>query len=248
MTNKSDLEKLPRYSPSVFKPSGHDEPLPGMANDKEGSWLLRSDVLAFFNNLKPESYRERLPDVRESVMRSFVIARPGHRNGDLTMDVTVGLYPDGRPGEIFIRSDYTGSFASGALDAVATALSMAWQYGVPFRPTVEKLKGMRFEPQGATGDPEYGLVTSPLDYVAKWLLKRFCGVSGGEDSSQIEGPRSSDGIPDDRPLDPAKVLEDLKAVRQVDLRLCLNCGLVDESKAVCRRCGDRRWSSKAEKP
>ena len=59
------------------------------------------------------------------------------------------------------------------------ALSMAWQYGVPFRPTVEKLKGMRFEPQGATGDPKYGIVTSPLDYVAKWLLDRF-GKEVGE--------------------------------------------------------------------
>ena len=117
--------------------------------------------------------RERLPDTRHSVTRKFKIARPGHRNGDLSMYVTVGLYPDGRPGEIFIRSDYTGSFASGALDAVAMVLSVAWQHGVPFEPTVEKLKGMRFEPQGVTGDPKYTIVTSPLDYVAKWLLDKF---------------------------------------------------------------------------
>jgi len=117
--------------------------------------------------------RERLPDTRESITRKFEIARPGHRNGDLSMYVTVGLYPDGRPGEIFIRADRTGSFASGALDAVAMVLSVAWQYGVPFAPTVAKLRGMRFEPQGATGDPKYGLVKSPLDYVAKWLLDRF---------------------------------------------------------------------------
>ena len=151
VTNKSDLEKLPRYS--AGNEEGGDSF--GMREDPGGEWLRRGEVLAFFGNLKPEPYRERLPDVRESVIHTFVIARPGHRNGDLTMDVTVGLYPDGRPGEIFIRSDYTGSFASGALDAVATALSMAWQYGVPFKPTVEKLKGMRFEPQGATGDPKY---------------------------------------------------------------------------------------------
>lgn len=58
-------------------------------------------------------------------------------------------------------------------------LSVAWQYGLPFRPTVEKLRGMRFEPQGATGDAKYGLVKSPLDYVARWLLDRF-GGEGGE--------------------------------------------------------------------
>ena len=120
-----------------------------------------------------EPHRERLPDTRRSVTRKFKIARPGHRNGDLRMYVTVGFYPDGRPGEIFIKSDLTGSFASGALDAVAMVLSVAWQYGLPFRPTVEKLRGMRFEPQGATGDAKYGLVKSPLDYVARWLLDRF---------------------------------------------------------------------------
>jgi hypothetical protein len=175
MSNRSDLEKLTRWYPATT-PGGEFD---GMGKDKDGSWLKRDDVLAFFGGLKPEAFRERLPDTRDSIIRSFVIARPNHRNGDLKMDVTVGLYPDGRPGEIFIRSDYTGSFASGALDAVAMALSMAWQYGVPFRPTVEKLKGMRFEPQGATGDPKYGIVTSPLDYVAKWLLNRF-GKEAGE--------------------------------------------------------------------
>jgi ribonucleoside-diphosphate reductase alpha chain len=131
--------------------------------------------------------RERLPAVRQSVTRKFHIARPGHRNGDLRMYVTVGLYPDGRPGEIFIRSDYLGSFASGALDAVAMVLSVAWQHGVPFRPVIEKLRGTRFEPQGATGDPEYGIVTSPLDYVAKWLLRRFGGEQEDPGGSQDVG-------------------------------------------------------------
>ena len=76
-------------------------------------------------------------------------------------------------GDLSIESDLVGSFASGALDAVAMVLSVAWQYGLPFRPTVEKLRGMGSEPQGATGDAKYGLVKSPLDYVARWLLDRF---------------------------------------------------------------------------
>ena len=122
--------------------------------------------------------RNRLPDTRQSITRKFKIARPGHTSGDLSMYVTVGLYPDGRPGEIFIRSDRTGSFASGALDAVAMVLSVAWQYGVPFEPTVAKLRGMRFEPQGASGDSKYGIVKSPLDYVARWLLDRFVKEEG----------------------------------------------------------------------
>jgi ribonucleoside-diphosphate reductase alpha chain len=117
--------------------------------------------------------RRCLPDTRKSITRKFRIVRPGHERGDLKMYVTVGLYEDGTPGEIFIKADRSGSLASGALDAVAMELSMAWQYGVAFEQTVRKLVGMRFDPQGATGDKEYSFVASPLDYVARWLLNRF---------------------------------------------------------------------------
>lgn len=117
--------------------------------------------------------RKRLPDERKGVTKKFRIPRPGHKNGDLKMWVTVGLYENGRPGEIFIKADRTGSIASGALDAVAMVLSIAWQYGVPFEPTIAKLQGMRFEPEGHTGDPKYPIVASPLDYIARWLLDRF---------------------------------------------------------------------------
>jgi ribonucleoside-diphosphate reductase alpha chain len=144
-----------------------------MAEDESGEWLRREDVVRFLNSTSLTPFRERLPETRESVTRKFKIARPGHRNGELRMYVTVGLYPDGRPGELFIHSDRTGSFASGALDAVAMCMSIALQHGVPFEPLVEKLRGMRFEPQGMTGDPKYAIVTSPLDYVARWLLDRF---------------------------------------------------------------------------
>ena len=121
------------------------------------------------------SERKRLPVEREKgITREFKIPRPGHRNGDLEMFVTINCFPDtGRPGEIFIRSDRTGSMASGALDAVAMSLSIAWQHGVPFEDSISKLVGMRFEPEGVTGDPAYPIVTSPLDYIARWALTRF---------------------------------------------------------------------------
>lgn len=168
MSTRTDLDKLKRYCSAV-----EDSTSPCMVADPEGRYLRREDVANLLNNTQPEPFRERLPDTRDSVTRKFEIARPGHRNGDLSMYVTVGLYPDGRPGEIFIHSDRTGSFASGALDAVAMCMSIALQHGVPFEPLVGKLKGMRFEPQGMTGDPRYAIVTSPLDYVARWLLDRF---------------------------------------------------------------------------
>lgn len=175
--DKKDVAELVRHCLEGAKYDKDSDvvrvPAFGQLDDAYFSREMAEQLLAFFPGVKHSSFRERLPDTRQSVTRKFKIVRPGHRNGDLCMYVTVGLYPDGRPGEIFIRSDLTGSFASGALDAAAMILSIAWQYGVPFTPTVEKLKGMRFEPQGVTGDSQYSIVASPLDYVARWLLDRF---------------------------------------------------------------------------
>ena len=126
--------------------------------------------------------REKLPDERKSVCKTFRIPRQTKKcehcgeeikRGPLKMYVHVGLYEDGRPGELFIKADQEGSMARGALDAVAMSLSMAWQYGVPFEASVRKLAGMRFDPMGMTGDPACPIVSSPLDYVARWLLLKF---------------------------------------------------------------------------
>ena len=117
--------------------------------------------------------RERLHTDRKSITRDFKIPCPGHPQGDFVMHATVGQYPDGRPGELFLWADKAGSLASGALTAVAISLSFQWQHGVPFEASVGKLKGMRFEPMGATGDKDYSIVSSPLDYLARWLLDRF---------------------------------------------------------------------------
>jgi ribonucleoside-diphosphate reductase alpha chain len=117
--------------------------------------------------------RERLHADRRSVTRDFKIPVPRHPVGDFVMHATVGQYPDGRPGELFLWADKAGSLASGALTAVAISLSFQWQHGVPFEASVAKLRGMRFEPMGATGDKNYPLVSSPLDYLARWLLDKF---------------------------------------------------------------------------
>lgn len=110
--------------------------------------------------------RERLPDERKSETFTF-------RIGDFQMYVHVGLYPDGRPGELFITTDKEGSFARSALDAAATSTSMALQYGAPLIPIMEKWRGMSFPPAGVTGDPRYPMVTSPLDYMARRLIDFF---------------------------------------------------------------------------
>jgi ribonucleoside-diphosphate reductase alpha chain len=118
--------------------------------------------------------RKRLPGLRFGRRRKFRIPRPGNEDGDFEMFVTINVYPDtGHPGEMFIDADYEGTFARGALDAAAICASMAWQNGVPFEDVMRKLVGLRFDPMGVTGDPEYPIVTSPLDYAARWALDRF---------------------------------------------------------------------------
>jgi len=114
--------------------------------------------------------RERLPDERQSVTRKFHIRTP---DGDEKIYVHVGLYADGRPGELFLTVDKAGSLARGAIDAVAMSISVGLQHGVPLGIYTAKLRGMRFDPAGLTGDPAYPQVASVLDLVARWLDDRF---------------------------------------------------------------------------
>lgn len=112
--------------------------------------------------------RERLPDERKGVTRRFHV-RAGGEN--VKVYVTVGRYPDGRIGEVFLKVDRQGTLASGALDAVALAISVGLQYGIPLGAFVDKFVGMRFEPAGFTGDNDdrYRTCTSVLDLVARYL-------------------------------------------------------------------------------
>lgn len=120
--------------------------------------------------------RRRLPRDRRGFTRKIEI-HAGDGDGPRVVDVyvTVGLYDDGAPGEVFLRIGKAGSLASGAFDALSTIMSIALQYGVPMQAMVEKLRAMRFEPSGPTGDPEIGIALSICDAVAKWLALRFCG-------------------------------------------------------------------------
>ena len=115
---------------------------------------------------KQKAVRRRLPDERQAVTHKFSIA--GHEGY-----ITVGLYEDGTPGEIFITMSKEGSTISGLMDAFATSVSMALQYGVPLRVLVEKFQHMRFEPSGFTGNREIPIAKSVLDYMFRWLGKKF---------------------------------------------------------------------------
>lgn len=110
--------------------------------------------------------RRRLNDERKAMTHKFQV---GAHEGYLT----VGLYDDGQPGEIFIRMSKEGNVMSGVLDAFATAISISLQYGVPLKVLVGKFALMRFEPSGATQNPNIPSARSIVDYVFRWLALKF---------------------------------------------------------------------------
>ena len=114
----------------------------------------------------PAPYRRRLPDERDAVTHKF---RVGEQEGYLT----VGVFPDGTPGEVFLKMAKEGSTVSGLMDAVALLTSVALQYGVSLERLAAKLEETRFEPYGVTANPEIPFATSVLDYVFRWLRLHF---------------------------------------------------------------------------
>ena len=114
----------------------------------------------------PRAIRHRLPDERASLTHKFNIA--GHEGY-----ITVGLYPSGQPGEIFIRMAKEGSTISGLMDSFATAVSLALQHGVPLKLLCEKFAHSRFEPSGWTGSEQLGYAKSIMDYLFRWIELRF---------------------------------------------------------------------------
>jgi ribonucleoside-diphosphate reductase alpha chain len=111
----------------------------------------------------PAPYRRKLPDERRSITHKFSVA--GHEGY-----VTVGLYEDGKPGEIFIVMSKEGSTISGLMDSFATAVSLTLQYGVPLEALVDKFTHMRFEPAGFTRTP------NPHGQVPRGLHLQMAGL------------------------------------------------------------------------
>jgi ribonucleoside-diphosphate reductase alpha chain len=110
--------------------------------------------------------RKRLPAERNALTHRFEVG--GHEGY-----ITVGLYDDGQPGEIFLKMAKEGSTVSGLMDAFATAVSLALQYGVPLQALVDKLSHTRFDPQGFTKNPEVPIAKSLMDYIFRWMASRF---------------------------------------------------------------------------
>ncbi|MGI8971755.1 MAG: vitamin B12-dependent ribonucleotide reductase [Dehalococcoidia bacterium] len=165
--------------------------------------------------------RKRLPDERLSLTHKFTV-------GDQEGYVTVGLYDDGQPGEVFIKVSKQGSTVSGLMDTIAQLTSIAIQYGVPLESLSSKLKGARFEPAGMTRNPELPTATSLVDYIFRYLEYKY--VDGGERSHQ------------QLPLWAGKV-EKVDIVPVQSGMGCPECGSLlhyAEGCLICRSCGFSR--------
>ena len=127
----------------------------------------------------PKAIRHRLPDERLSITHKFNIG--GHEGY-----LTVGLYKDGMPGEIFITMAKEGSTVSGLMDSFACAVSIGLQHGVPLKLLCEKFAHTRFEPSGWSSNPDIGYAKSIMDYIFRWLQLRFLT---GQQQALFEGLR-----------------------------------------------------------
>ncbi len=166
--------------------------------------------------------RRRLPDERQSLTHHFSV---GGQEGY----VTIGLYDDGLPGEMFIRMAKEGSTVSGLMDSFATAASLALQYGVPLQVLCDKFSHTRFEPSGWSGNPKIGYAKSLMDYLFRWLDLRFLKGEQGTlfaRQDQAEPLRATDGA--------------VKALGQVvelgDAPTCQFCGSLMVRNGSCYRC------------
>jgi len=177
----------------------------------------------------PEVQRHKLPDERRSITHKFTV---GTHEGYLT----VGLYPDGRPGEIFIVMAKEGSTISGLMDSFALAVSMALQHGVPLKVLVDKFSHTRFEPQGFTGNPAIGHASSIMDYIFRWLDLKGPNGRFGEQEQKVEAPKvefadatipGEDGL-EDNPLG--------GFVAESDAPPCHDCGAITVRSGSCHKC------------
>jgi len=184
--------------------------------------------------------RRKLPDERKSITHKFDIA--GHEGY-----ITVGMYEDGTPGEIFVTMSKQGSTISGLMDSFATAISFALQYGVPLQFLVDKFSHMRFEPSGFTKNPQIPYAKSIVDYLFRWMASKFLDEEAKREVGIIESEKSlsakSDVAPATLAMAPVASLRDGKDggirqafINQADAPPCPDCGSIMVRNGACYKC------------
>ena len=213
--------------------SSKDDPRPGAAAPHEPEDM----------NAPPRAVRHKLQEERASITHKFNIG--GHEGY-----ITVGLYPNGEPGELFITMAKEGSTVSGLMDSFALAVSIALQHGVPLKLFCEKFAHTRFEPSGWTNNPDIGFAKSIMDYIFRWLQLRFTGqqqllfenlrpkasVQLSEDAaSAMRRPETGNREPGPGSIHAADALAGI--IDLGDAPTCSFCGSIMTRNGSCYRCG-----------
>ena len=185
--------------------------------------------------------RRRLPDERKSITHKFSV---GGHDGYLT----VGMYEDGTPGEIFIVMAKAGSTLSGVMDSFATAVSLGLQHGVPLHLFVNKFSHVRFEPHGFTKNADIPIAKSIVDYIFRWLGIKFLEYAPASVAHEVakEDPLEADGV---HPVADSQLSlinggtnghaqdeDDRTFVSQADAPPCSDCGAIMVRRGACYSC------------
>src|SRR5438876_565220 len=188
--------------------------------------------------------RRKLPDERKAVTHKFDIA--GHEGY-----LTVGLYEDGMPGELFVTMAKEGSTISGLMDAFATQTSYALQFGVPLKFMVDKFSHMRFEPSGFTKNKEIPIAKSIVDYIFRWMASHFLpveeqdevGIVRREDPKPVEPEFKVIAAPAALPAQGAQESKTINgtatqkiAFVNTDAPACPDCGSITVRSGSCYKC------------
>ncbi len=211
--------------------------------------VMRAGVLEAATEAAPMPARHRLPDERNSITHKFDIA--GHEGY-----ITVGLYEDGMPGELFLTMAKEGSTISGFADAFAQAISYALQYGVPLQDLVDKFSHVRFEPAGMTKNPDVRFAKSIVDYIFRWMAAKFLSP----EAQYRAGVNVAEVVttPEQLTLDVAALAAAPEAVRsagasapaktlaskfssmqnQEDAPPCTTCGSIMVRSGACYKCAN----------
>jgi ribonucleoside-diphosphate reductase alpha chain len=192
-----------------------------------------------------QPHRHKLPDERKSITHKFDIA--GHEGY-----ITVGIYEDGQPGELFLTMAKEGSTISGFADAFAQAISYALQYGVPLQDLVDKFSHVRFEPSGMTRNPEIRFAKSIVDYIFRWMAAKFLSpeaqynaglnvpeVATTPEQLTLDVQAMAGAAAKDTPAAPATKKSTFAAIQnQEDAPPCSTCGSIMVRSGACYKCGN----------
>jgi ribonucleoside-diphosphate reductase alpha chain len=189
--------------------------------------------------LVTQPVRRKLPDERHAITHKFDIQ--GHEGY-----ITVGLFEDGQPGEIFLVMAKEGSTISGFADAFAQAISYALQYGVPLQALVDKFSHVRFEPSGMTRNPEIRFAKSIVDYIFRWMASKFLSPQAQFNAGVNGRVDETDGGAGIQPLaaaDPPAAKPDAVVAtpfstiqNQEDAPPCSTCGAIMIRSGACYKC------------